>query len=190
MDSRIHKLLILLTLIGCAQLTGCIIIDAEGDWEEVEGHDGAVRKIVASGSSTIEITQCGCDRTEVWVQDGGGGVIHNGGSLVISGSNDIRVRTPSLERIIISGSPHITLTGFNGPSLEITSSGSGELELSGRTDRLELKLSGSAKIDASRLEARDVRVVASGSSDIVFCATRDVDVTSSGSGDVISRCAR
>lgn len=190
MVGQLHKSLMLLMLIGGAQLTGCIIIDAEGDWEEIEEHDGAVRRIVASGSSTIEITQCGCDRTEVWVQDGGGGVIKSGDTLVISGSHDIRVRTPSLERMSLSGSPHITLTGFDRPSLEITSSGFGELELSGRTDRLELKLSGSAQIDASRLVARDVRVVSSGSSDIVICATNDVDVTSSGSADVISRCAR
>ena len=123
----------------------------------------------------------------------------------VSGSGDIELNSafPGLEKASISGSGSIkgnSETDYT--SLDLNISGSGSLSFIGTSDELNAKTTGSGKMLLSDLVTKDVictvsgsgnmyvnavnslKVVITGSGDIVYTGTPAVDIQTSGSGRV------
>jgi len=102
------------------------------------------------------------------------------------------VTAPSVKRFELNGSQHLSIVAYDQPTLAIALSGSGEIEAAGRTDSLDLNLSGSGEADMDGLAVRDAAVSVSGSGDVRVGPTGAADIAIAGSGDVdlTSRPAR
>lgn len=118
-------------------------------------------------------------------------VVQNG-TLIIGASKNyqttgdirIKINTGDLERISVSGSSDVTIRGIKNKDFTIEISGSGDARAEGETDRLNLKVSGAAQIDAEELKARDVKANLTGASTIKVWASNELDVNISGAGTV------
>jgi hypothetical protein len=100
--------------------------------------------------------------------------------------HDIRARLtlPALSRVEASGSGHVNVIGLNGKSFKLRSSGSRSMQLAGKLERLDLRLSGSSRVDATGLAAGDAHVEGSGSSHVQLGQINgeELEVDLSGSG--------
>jgi hypothetical protein len=143
----------------------------------------------------------------------------SGNKLVITFKNDKRVRTydplqvlirmPSLDRVRLSGSGNIKVSGMvNAPSMETDISGSGNLEMThlqtslldasisgsgnlliggGGVTEAQMKISGSGRMDLGQVQAQKAYTRTSGSGDIWIRVVQWLDVSISGSGSVFYR---
>jgi hypothetical protein len=101
------------------------------------------------------------------------------------GGDDVVVEA-SVERldgVTADGSGDIEATGIDAGTFELRSSGSSDIALAGRAERLTVDLDGSGDADVSGLKAGDAHVTAEGSGDVDVRADR-LDVRLDGSGDV------
>ena len=112
------------------------------------------------------------------------------------GPISIRITAQNLSAIVVRGSAQVTAAGLRGREILITtdgaarvtatipsseavllrSTGSGEITVSGRTQRLRATTNGAGAIDASALAARDldVQVVGTGNSSFAASATATI----------------
>lgn len=86
----------------------------------------------------------------------------------VVGGDGLRVKivTPTLEALDLSGSCSGTIRGVAGPSFGVGISGAGTLEGDGSVDRLELNVSGAGNVDFGKLSAKRVSVNVSGAGDV------------------------
>ncbi len=123
-------------------------------------------------------------------------------------SNDhakIYVSSPSLDKIITSGSGDIIGNGtiksssqieFNlsgsgdveaqadAPSIKVTGSGSGNIKLAGRTKDFDCRVSGSGDVNCAALQSENANITISGSGDAHVFASVHLTASTSGSGDI------
>ncbi len=85
--------------------------------------------------------------------------------------------------VSISGSGNINM-GLEAKSLESSISGSGDIVLRGETDTHTIHISGSGDVSAFDMHAQDVDIHISGSGDVEVHADGKLNVSTSGSGDV------
>lgn len=95
-----------------------------------------------------------------------------------------RLTVAELSAISVSGSAAVDAKGIVGERLTVTSSGSSDIRITGRVDRLSVDKSGSGTFSGRRLESAHARVEVSGSGDVVVNATETLNVVASGSSDV------
>ena len=76
------------------------------------------------------------------------------------------------------------IRNYDQPSLFVAIDGSGEVEATGRTDAVELDISGSGEADFSGLETSDADIEISGSGEAIAGPTGAARIAISGSGDV------
>jgi Putative auto-transporter adhesin, head GIN domain len=112
-------------------------------------------------------------------------VIGDTGSFTASGPVSVDVSVPSLTALSISGSGQISATGISTPQLTVTISGSGQLSAAGTATRLDVTINGDGTAQLSRLTARDVHAVVSGSGLIQVTATTSLAASVPGSGTII-----
>jgi hypothetical protein len=112
-------------------------------------------------------------------------VIGDTGSVTASGPMSVDVSVPSLTALSLSGSGQISATGISTPQLTVTISGSGQLSAAGTATRLDVTINGDGKAQLSKLTARDVHAVVSGSGLIQVTATASLDAAVPGSGTII-----
>ena len=96
----------------------------------------------------------------------------------------IRVGTPALRAVSISGSGDVTASGITGESLRIRISGSGDVTPAGTVDRLTIRIEGSGDVAGAALQVAEAEVDIDGSGSAVVNATDTLDVDISGSGKV------
>lgn len=96
----------------------------------------------------------------------------------------VNVTVEEVRKVNISGSGSVFLNGLRGGDLDFDISGSGNAVLQGRADDFNVRVSGSGKVDASKLAAEEVKANVSGSGDIAVNAVEAIDATVSGSGSV------
>jgi hypothetical protein len=101
-----------------------------------------------------------------------------------SGSGDLVARGPALEWVTSSGSGDVVVSALDSARLEVTGSGSGDLDLSGAAGTLDLNTSGSGDVHGRDLRCLDASVRTTGSGDVKLTVTGSLEVRSSGSGDV------
>ena len=94
------------------------------------------------------------------------------------------VSAPGALRLSIDGSGDVVWTGLDSERVEIGVSGSGDVEVSGKTGALAIELNGSGNVDAGDLDARDVPVAIAGSGDVDVSVSDTLAAEISGSGQV------
>ena len=94
------------------------------------------------------------------------------------------VTTPNVRRFEVSGSSDLSVTNFDQPSLAVAISGSADVTVTGRTDALDLSISGSGDAYLDDLKTTDATVNVAGSGTAQIAPTGKASITISGSGDV------
>ena len=82
------------------------------------------------------------------------------------------------------GAGKVTYHGFTQDELNIDITGSGDVDLEGKAERLEAEISGSGEVSAYKLTAKTARLRVSGSGDIRATVTQSVRARVSGSGKI------
>lgn len=100
----------------------------------------------------------------------------------------VKVATPELRMVDISGSGKAEIRNIGAPSFEVDISGSGQVTLEGQVNTLNGDISGSGKIYARELEAERAMLDISGSGRAHVCAHELVRGDISGSGRVTYYC--
>lgn len=96
----------------------------------------------------------------------------------------IKITAPSVRTFDLSGSGDLVVRDYDQPSLAVIVNGSGEVDASGRTETVDLRISGSGEADLSGVETRDADIRISGSGEAAVGPTGAADISISGSGDV------
>ncbi len=96
----------------------------------------------------------------------------------------VTVTAPNLDRFEVNGSGDLSIAGYDQPSLAIEVSGSAEVRASGRTEALDLDISGSGEASLEDLATGTASVDISGSGDARIAPTGETSIRISGSGDV------
>ena len=96
----------------------------------------------------------------------------------------VAVTAPNLDRFEVNGSGDLTIAGYDQPSLAVDIAGSAEVRASGRTEALDLDISGSGEANLDDLATGTATVDISGSGDARIAPTGETSVSISGSGDV------
>jgi hypothetical protein len=97
---------------------------------------------------------------------------------------EVEVNVPALKEVELSGSGEMDVSNVNAATFSAALSGSGELWLEGRADRLVLDLSGSGDAQLDNIAAQDMRLSIGGSGEIVATGTtRSLQVEIPGSGE-------
>jgi hypothetical protein len=102
-------------------------------------------------------------------------------------STVVKVYTPELDRISLTGSCDVDVEGVRAERFSAQLSGSGDMEVAGECSDLEVLLSGSGDMFLGDLRSRRAVVRLSGSGDVVVHADESADVEVQGSGDVAVR---
>lgn len=103
----------------------------------------------------------------------------SGGVKVIGNSS---FKSPAL-KLEMSGGSNVKLTVAT-EQIKGNLSGASRIELQGKADDVAIQLSGASKMDASELEARQVKVQASGASSVKVFAQESLDINASGASAV------
>jgi hypothetical protein len=97
--------------------------------------------------------------------------------------------TAELTAVVLAGSGDARVVGLDGGDLEVRVRGSGDIELDGEVERLDVDVEGSGDVDAHQLTSRAARVRIQGSGDVDLGDIGGLDVEIDGSGDVRYRGA-
>jgi cytoskeletal protein CcmA (bactofilin family) len=107
------------------------------------------------------------------------------GVNIRNGHFELNVPFESLSKIKLSGSGTIyTQDPITGKILEVSLSGSGDIELSGTSENLNLQISGSADCNGLALDTQNTSIEISGSGNANVVAHKTLNARISGSGSV------
>jgi hypothetical protein len=96
----------------------------------------------------------------------------------------VHVTLKSLEAVSLSGSGSITVQNYQGVTIRVDLSGSGDINVSGTADSADMTLGGSGKINGEQLKADSVKVGVDGSGDARVFASEQLDAEVGGSGSI------
>ena len=94
------------------------------------------------------------------------------------------ITLPALNAINVSGVVEGVVAGVDADDFRIDMSGVGDLEIDGKCQTLNLKVSGVGDLDAEKFECRKVDVAMSGVGDATVFASEEIDARISGMGDL------
>jgi len=142
---------------------------------------GAIQQVhgsIVGGVAGRDIINCG----PMHMAMGNGNIqigTNFGGALA-----EITIVLPEVSGIRIKGTGKVTYHGFTLEELNIDISGSGEVDLEGRAERLDAEISGSGEVAAYRLAVKTARLQVSGSGGIRATVTQSLRARVSGSGKI------
>lgn len=96
----------------------------------------------------------------------------------------IEVTMPTIAGIAINGSGGAKVAKVQGDDLQLAINGSGDMDVEGSVESLDISINGSAEIDASNLRAAEVQTSISGSGSIQTFAEKTLSASISGSGEI------
>lgn len=104
----------------------------------------------------------------------------------ISTSSDVKVQItcPNVKSLSIAGSGSFSGDSLDAESFEATISGSGEIDLDGTVETLNLTVTGSGEANLSGLKSKQVSAQITGSGNAQVNATETLDANITGSGTV------
>jgi hypothetical protein len=198
--SGLALLFVVFALVGSACDDGLEIFDrVEGsgnlvtETADVSGFDEIV--VLGSGEVTVEMT--GQESLEVTVDDNILPFLEievSGSRLELgfkSGTNidpsapvTYRITADDLVGVTITGSGDVLAGGLDNRRFDVDITGSGDVELHGKTSLVDVTIAGSGEFDGTGLESFRGEVTISGSGSAVMNVIDELDVTISGSGDV------
>lgn len=95
------------------------------------------------------------------------------------------ITAPGVRSFDLSGSGDLTITGYDQPSLTVAVAGSSDVTAQGRTDKVEVSISGSGEANLEALATKDARIAIAGSGEGRLAPTESAEVDISGSGEVV-----
>jgi len=110
--------------------------------------------------------------------------IYTKGFLLPTNKIRVVVSVPNINGFTSSGSTHGDINNINNSALNIEINGSGNLHLNGKSDNLDINISGSSKIDAASLISEHSHIQINGSGNIQVYATTSIAVQINGAGTV------
>lgn len=115
-----------------------------------------------------------------------GGVLHARTSESIHPKLDLvlRVRSPELRKVELSGASRGTIAGVAGEAFELEVGGASEARVTGAVAHFELDVSGASEVDALELVAKEVEVEASGASEASVTANASLAAEASGASTI------
>ncbi|MDB5440201.1 MAG: hypothetical protein JWM33_2628, partial [Caulobacteraceae bacterium] len=96
----------------------------------------------------------------------------------------IAITGPTTESFDLNGAGTLDIQAYDRPNLKVDVSGAGKLNVSGKTQKLDVDLSGATEADLSNLAVTDAKLDISGVGHAKLKATGDVSVDISGAGAV------
>jgi hypothetical protein len=156
---------------------------------------GAFSRIDASGAVTVDLAIGPAPAISVTMDDnllpylatkieGDTLRIYSTQSYNTSSPIKIKIVTPALEAISLSGACSLHAVGLDAKAFALDISGTGDVNLAGKADSFTMHLSGAGNLESTHFTARDVKVDISGVGNADVCATNSLDATVSGAGNV------
>ena len=142
-------------------------------------HVGGKQSVVVTADDNL------LGRVTTRVESGRLVIANTPGSFSTTSPMRVEVTVPTLAALTLSGSGNVVVDGIHGPRLEVTLPGSGTFTGSGTTTQLDVTVGGSGTMQLTRLVAKDVRAIVSGSGSIFVTATEKLDASVSGSGAIL-----
>ncbi len=104
----------------------------------------------------------------------------------IDGSNRprIKITTPELNALVVSGATTASVTGITADSMKLQAAGSSSLIASGRTSQLVASAIGSSTIDAEKLMSENASVKCTGASNVTLDVAGKLDAESLGASNI------
>jgi hypothetical protein len=96
----------------------------------------------------------------------------------------INIAVVNIKKLEAVGADDVNVSGINNENFEIELTGSGDIVLEGKTDSLDVKISGAGDIKAQNLKARKAVVEVSGAGDLSVYASDMLKVEINGAADV------
>jgi Putative auto-transporter adhesin, head GIN domain len=97
----------------------------------------------------------------------------------------VAVNLPSLDALRLQGDGNISVTGINSRNLTVAIPGSGNIDATGATTKLDVTISGQGTALLRQLIARDAKAELSGDGSIMLTATHSLTASVAGSGTVL-----
>lgn len=155
------------------------------DGVELAGSNNVVIHVGAKQSVVVRADANLLDRVTTEVKSGKLVVGNTPGSFRTKRTMRVEVTVPALNALTLSGSGNIVFDGVDAQTLDVTLPGDGTLTGNGTATRLDVSVGGSGTVLFTRLVARDVRAVVSGSGSIFVTATASLDAAISGTGSIL-----
>lgn len=152
---------------------------------ELAGSNNVLIRVGEKQSVVVKADDNLLHRVTTTVQAGKLVIANTPGSLTTKSPMSVEITVPALTALTLAGSGNIVFNGIETHSLAVNLPGSGTLTGNGTATRLEVTVSGSGTVQFTRLVAKDVRAVVSGSGSIFVTATRSLDASVSGSGAIL-----
>jgi hypothetical protein len=140
---------------------------------------GARQSVIVHGDSNL------LRRVRTRVRSGSLVIETTPGSLNAKTPMFVAVSLPSLDVLTLQGDGTITATAINSRSLTVALTGSGVINATGTTTRLDLTISGTGTAVLGQLIARDAKAALSGDGSITLIATHGLNASVSGSGTIL-----
>ncbi|MGA0607238.1 GIN domain-containing protein [Phenylobacterium sp. VNQ135] len=96
----------------------------------------------------------------------------------------IAVTAPNISRFHLSGANRLTIENYNQPSLSVDVSGASEVSARGRTDELDIDISGAGEAEMGQLATRDADVDISGAGEATVAPIGKARLQISGMGEI------
>ncbi|MGE5071834.1 MAG: head GIN domain-containing protein [Anaerolineae bacterium] len=96
----------------------------------------------------------------------------------------VTVVVKSLDHVTLSGSGKVTVGDMHGTDLSVSLPGSGNINVEGSVDHLNISLAGSGMVQCNGLKAKDAIVTLAGSGTINVYASESLNATVQGSGAI------
>lgn len=188
----VPSLMVALLMAGCPAFSG---VPGSGRAATEKRPVGAFSRVELSGAADVEASIGPVRSVEVTIDDNLLPLVETsveGDTLRITSKKDynsslglkVKIVAPSLDGFSVSGAANLHATGLDAKTFSLNISGTGNVELQGRAQTLEVHLSGAGKINASNLTAKDVKLNLSGAGNAQVCAMESLDAAVSGAGRV------
>ncbi|MBL1211901.1 MAG: DUF2807 domain-containing protein [Ignavibacteriae bacterium] len=189
--SLLSLLLLALILLGC-RFSG---VRGSGDLEEVTRTFESFSALEISGAYEVNVLMGDEYKVHISADDNLIPLIKTnvkGSALRIYSKKDLRPReeivitvtTKELESIVSSGASEITANDIDCSRFGVALSGAGGITLSGKTDILDIAMSGAGNIDSKNLIADDVNISVSGVGDAIVYVANILKAEVSGVGNI------
>jgi hypothetical protein len=96
----------------------------------------------------------------------------------------VTLHAKALQGIALAGSGDVLAPSLSARDLAVRISGSGDVQLGGRSESLHVRISGSGDVKAARFETQRAQVSIAGSGGVTLWAKQSLEVSVAGSGDV------
>lgn len=117
-------------------------------------------------------------------------LVYENGELKLRGAHrrvggiKVTITAPELPPLDISGPANIEIEDLRQSDFKLSMAGAGNVEASGKVDRLEVDASGAGNIDLTDLEATDAEIAIAGLGNADISASGKVEAAIAGAGNV------